>query len=240
MGDAEGLSKIFDETHPEATFFCAGWSWVDGCEGDPQRAQAENGEQPGRAARCARNIGSHFTYFSSSYVFDGREGPYPEEARPRPISVYGQSKRAGEESVLEATQGHAVVARTMGVYGPEPQRKNFVFQVRQALDSGVKLRVARDQFGNITFAPDLARMALHLAQHSQSGIWNLAGSDPHIRRSDFALQIAASYGLPARLIEPVDTSALNQRARRPSQAGLLVEKVRRFTAIEPRDWVKIA
>jgi dTDP-4-dehydrorhamnose reductase len=239
LKDKNSLMNLFTSLRPEVTYFCGGWSWVDGCESDPQRAYDENAEQPACAADCAGKIGSHFTYFSSSYVFDGLSGPYDECARLCPISVYGNSKKAGEEKILDATGGSAVIARTMGVYGPEPQRKNFVFQVRQALTSSVTLKVPNDQFGNITYAPDLAKMAFALAEQRQSGIWNLAGSDPYIRRSDFALQIAAAYGLRADLIEPVETSALNQSARRPRQGGLLVDKIARFTSFEFQDWVKI-
>lgn len=239
MGHEDLLAHLFNQLRPEAVFCCTGWSWVDGCESDPERAYRENMELPTLAVKCARKIGSHVTYFSTSYVFDGRDGPYDENAKPYPISIYGNSKLAGERSILEASDGNAVIARTMGVYGLEPQRKNFVFQVRRALTSRTTLKVPKDQFGNVTYAPDLAGMAFKLAEHRQSGIWNLAGPDSNIRRSDFALQIAKSYGLPEELIEPVETSALNQLARRPAQGGLSIEKVQYFTSIKPQTWVVI-
>jgi len=239
MGHKDLLPRLFNQFRPEATFCCTGWPWVDGCESDPERAYHENVELPTLAANCAREVGSHLTYFSTSYVFDGRNGPYDEKAKPCPISVYGTSKLAGENALLEASEGKAVIARTMGVYGPESQRKNFVFQVRRALTSGTTLKVPKDQFGNVTYAPDLAGMALELAARRQSGIWNLAGPDPNVRRSDFALLIAQSYGLPVELIEPVETSALNQLARRPVQGGLSIEKAQSFTSLKPQSWVVI-
>jgi len=233
------LSRLFYQLQPDAVFFCAGWSWVDGCQGDPDRAYRENVAHPARTAQLAAELGAHFTYFSTSYVFDGHAGPYAEDDQTSPISVYGSAKLAGEAAVTKATGGTALIARTMGVYGPEPQRKNFVFQVRQALAAGKPMRIPNDQFGNVTHADDLARMALVLAEQERSGIWNLAGPDANVRRSDFARQIAQSYGLDANLIEPVETASLNQPAPRPRQGGLLVDKVSAAVSFSPRPWVRI-
>ena len=105
--------------------------------------------------------------------------------------------------------------------------------------SGKNLRVPNDQFGNITYAPDLAHMVLELARQNLSGIWNVAGPDPELRRSDFARKIALDYGLPADLIETVETTSLNQPAPRPRQGGLIIDKVVQATSFSPHSWVKI-
>lgn len=141
--------------------------------------------------------------------------------------------------MAEACGGRCIIARTMGVYGPEPQRKNFVYQVRKALEAGKPFRVPDDQFGNATYAPDLARIVIALAAQNQSGIWNVAGPDPRLRRSDFARLIAESYNLPVALIQPVATLALGQPAPRPEQGGLVVDKAVRATGVTPQPWVKI-
>lgn len=237
--DARTLKELFRQFQPEVTFCCFGWTWVDGCEADPARAYRENCLQPETAARFAHEVGSHFIHFSTSYVFDGRDGPYDEKSPPSPISVYGHSKLAGENAVLEATSGQAIIARTMGIYGPESQKKNFVYQVRRALEAGRRFCVPNDQFGNATYAPDLAALALDLAKGGQIGIWNLAGPDPLLRRSDFARRIAEAYGLPVELIEPVETSMLGQRAPRPRQGGLLIDKIRRASPRQIHPWIAL-
>ncbi len=239
MEDEDKVADLFLQFKPEATFYCAGWSHVDGCEDDPRRAYRENQSQPARAARLAHQAGSRFIYFSTSYIFDGVDGPYDETKAPCPVSTYGHSKQEGEEAVLDVTDGSALIARTMGVYGDEPQRKNFVFQVRRALASDEVFRVPNDQFGNVTYAPDLAKIILRLTEEGQTGIWNVAGPDPSILRSDFALKIADAYGLPTHLIHPVPTPELRQRAPRPRHGGLSIEKSTRFTSYHPTDWFKI-
>ena len=236
--EPNAVARIFEAIRPDAVFYCSGWTWVDGCEGDRERAFRENAEFPAHAAQQAEKIGAQFVYFSTSYVFDGTAGPYGEDDKVCPLSAYGHSKLEGEKGVLNAS-GRAIIARTMGVYGPEPQEKNFVYQVRRNLAAGKSMLVPNDQFGNATYAPDLAAMAIELVRQGQRGIWNLAGPDPGVRRSEFARRIAQSYGLPLNLIEPCDTASLRQPAPRPLNAGLKIDKVIQAATFVPRSWVKI-
>jgi dTDP-4-dehydrorhamnose reductase len=217
---------VVERFAPEALVCCSGWTWVDGCEEDPERAWRENVLQPARLAQVSTEIGARFVYFSTSYVFDGTEGPYGEDGIPRPLSVYGRSKLAGEQAVTAATAGRACIIRSMGVYGPEPQEKNFVYQVRRVLLQGQALLVPDDQFGNATRAEDLAAITLALLQLEASGIWNVAGPDPDLRRSDFARQVAHGYGLDAGLIQPVPSRQLGQKAARPRHGGLRIARIR--------------
>lgn len=216
---------VLDQFAPQAVLCCSGWTWVDGCEDDPERAMRENALQPARLAQASTEGGARFVYYSTSYVFDGTEGPYDEDGIPHPLSAYGRSKRVGEQAIAEATGGRACILRTMGVYGPEPQEKNFVYQVRRALLQGRPLRVPHDQFGNATHAEDLAAITLDLVRREVSGIWNVAGPDPDLRRSEFARQIAQGYGLDTGLILPVPTQELGQKAPRPRHGGLTIRKI---------------
>src|SRR5690242_2021289 len=74
-GDLEATSAWLRSRPTDVVFYPAGFTWVDGCERDPARARASNLEQPLNLARVALEIGARFVYFSSDYVFDGRNGP---------------------------------------------------------------------------------------------------------------------------------------------------------------------
>src|SRR5665213_1693423 len=123
LSNTEDCRRLIGEFRPDAVVCCAAWPWVDGCENDPERALRENCTQPARLAQLSAEVGAAYVYISTSYVFDGEKGPYSEEDTPNPINVYGRSKLSGEQAVLDATGGRAIIARTMGVYGAEVQRK---------------------------------------------------------------------------------------------------------------------
>src|SRR4051794_22510804 len=97
--DLSGAASWLRAQAPDVVFYPAGFTWVDGCERDPARARAANVDQPLNLARAAAEGGARFVYFSTDYVFDGRDGPYDESARPRPLSAYGRSKLEAERAL---------------------------------------------------------------------------------------------------------------------------------------------
>lgn len=113
------------------------------------RCFVENLYTPLRVAKRSAEIGTGFVYFSSEYAFDGLAGPYDEAAKPRPLSVYGKSKLAAEEELTD-TISKLIVVRTTVVYGPEAQRKNFVYQLLEKTRSGQRMIVPNDQVSTRT------------------------------------------------------------------------------------------
>jgi dTDP-4-dehydrorhamnose reductase len=223
-GDGAAAALLLETEKPDAVVHAAGWTWVDGCEDDPRRAFAENAEQPTAIAAQCKRIGCRFVYFSSSYVFDGRAGPYAEDATPHPINVYGESKLRAEQQIMTA-HPKALITRVICVYGAEAQGKNFAYQVRRAMEQGQALRLPADQRGNPTYAGDIARWLIALLERGASGVWHLAGPWPDCTRLDWARRLVA--GVRRRhefAIEEVPTTELRQRAKRPLHGGLLTSK----------------
>ena len=240
LADAERTRDLVTAVRPHVVICCAAWSWVDGCQSDPERAFRENRTLPAIAAHAAADRAARFVHFSTSYVFDGRSGPYSEEHEPNPISIYAESKLAGERAVAEEMDGEALIIRTMGVYGDEPQQKNFVYQVRRNLLAGRRMKIPSDQIGNATEAANLAEGVLALIDQQASRIWNVAGPDPNLARAEFARQIAETYGLDESLLDFVPTSELNQPAPRPLHAGLTTAKATAATGWQPQGWANAA
>ena len=230
---AEALLRSYDF---RATFCMAGMTDAEGCEGKPEMAERTNARGPAVLAAYARRRDLPFVYYSTEYVFDGdarRPGPYREGDATHPLSVYGRSKLAGEAAVLAAHPG-ALVLRTTVVYGPDPRGKNYVYSLMRNLGAGRRMRVPADQISTPTYSRDLVRATLGLVAAGASGIWHLCGPEL-LGRMEFALEVAEFLGLDARLLDPVPTADLRQRARRPLAAGLATGKLRsRFPELRMR------
>lgn len=205
----------------KAIYCVGGMTHVDGCEAQPELAFRTNATGPSLLAKYTELIGVPFVYFSTEYVFDGsveRPGPYDENSPTNPVSVYGRSKLEGEQRTLDSCR-MALVLRTTVVYGADPQGKNFLCGVLRNLQEGRRMRVPRDQFSTPTYNKDLATATLALMQAERWGVWHVAGPEL-MNRFDFASRIATSFQLDGSLLDPVETSELQQEARRPLFAGL--------------------
>lgn len=224
LEEEEALAAALRDVEPDVVFLPAGWTWVDGNETDPERADRLNAALPLRLAARAVARGARFVAFSSDYVFDGAAGPYREDDPPGPLNAYGRAKRRLEEGVLALGEA-GLVLRTSTVYGPELQGKNFVYQLVRRLRAGEAVQVPSDQVASPTYGPDLAVATLGLVERGASGLWHAAGPEA-MDRASFARAVCAEFELDAGLLRPLPTAALGQKARRPLSAALDSSRLR--------------
>jgi len=222
--DLEHIKAIFAEFNCDYVINTAALTNVDACEDHPDSAFQVNAEGAANVALAAKSINAKLIHVSTDYVFNGNDGPYKESDLPDPISVYGKTKLEGEIRVREI-QSRAIIARTMILYGDSPAgRGDFVTWLVQTLRKGEPVRIVDDQMGNPTWAPELAEALLLLMQNNCQGIFHTAGAEI-VSRYEFALKIAAVYGLDSSLISAVDSKTFKQKAPRPLNSGLLCEKL---------------
>jgi dTDP-4-dehydrorhamnose reductase len=225
--DAADLGASADwlrSRRPDVVFYPAGFTWVDGCERDPARARAANLDQPLNLARATADLGAHFVYFSTDYVFDGRDGPYVEASPTNPLSEYGRAKRKAETALAEALGDRQLTVRTSWVFGPERQGKNFAYQLARALHEGKPLACPSDQVSSPSYGPDVARVVVELAEARASGLIHVAGPEV-IDRVRFARALAGAFGLDASFLEGKTTAEFGQPAPRPLNGGLLTPRL---------------
>src|ERR1041384_8014139 len=124
----------------------AAFTNVDACETERDRAFLINAEAPGVLAEICNAKDAKLIHFSTDYVFDGeKRAPYKEEDQANPISVYGESKLAGEKNVLAAENGHLVV-RVSWVFGPD--RPSFIDAMIKRAQQDEEINALSDKFSS--------------------------------------------------------------------------------------------
>ncbi len=197
---------------------------TDACEDDPALAQRLHLDTARHLIDAAAEVGSRFVQISTDYVFDGRGGPYREDAVPAPLSQLGRAKLEAERYALARAPG-SLVLRTSFVFSWAPQTgtKNFVMQRFDQDRRGEAIRVPNDQVGNVTYAPNFAEALVELVEAGASGIYHVAGTT-RCSKYEWALRVAEFFGMDRRLIHGVSTAELNQRGPRPRESGFRLEK----------------
>jgi dTDP-4-dehydrorhamnose reductase len=158
-------------------------------------------------------------YVSTDFVFDGSGlVPYPVDSVPKPLSVYGASKRLGEEAVLAHGRSDFYVVRTSWVFGPGGA--NFPRAILDRARSGQPLKVVTDQVGRPTMTHDLAEALLDVCESKAKGGIYHAANEGQCSWHHFAQDILREAGLGNVVVGTQLAADLKRPAQRPSWSVL--------------------
>jgi dTDP-4-dehydrorhamnose reductase len=202
---------------------CAAYTKVDAAEDDPDRAHAVNAVGPANLARRCADAGAGLIHLSTDYVFSGVFGaaprPYEIDDTTDPRSVYGRTKLAGEQAVLEALPG-AFVVRTSWVFAGAPDGTDFVSAMRRAAAGSSTVDVVADQIGSPTSAADLAGALLQIAGGGVRGPLLHVANGGTASRYDQATAVFELLGADPQRVRPVGTDRHPRPAPRPAYSAL--------------------
>jgi len=223
LADRTAIRELVESFKPDWILNCVAYTNVDGAEEQREACWRANVEVVENLVYAAHKVDARILQVSTDYIFDGKDGPYDENEIPNPLGYYGRSKLAAE-NVLKASLVDFAIARTMVLYGiSRNKRPDFVGWLVGEIGAGRPVRNVTDQIGNTTLNDDLAAGMWTIVDNGFQGIINVAGREI-ASRYDFALKIAELFDLDASLISPIETHELNQKAPRPLNSGLIVEK----------------
>ena len=218
------VDRVFNEIKPDVVINTAAMTNVDACENDKENCWLLNVKAVEYLIKASEKYQSHLIHLSTDFVFDGKNGPYKEEDEPNPVSYYGKSKLEAEKLVQQAKTKWAI-ARTIIVYGivEDMSRSNIVLWAKGALEKKQKLTIVNDQFRSPTYAEDLAKGCILIAEKEAEGIYHLSGKD-FMSIVELVRRVADHYGLDKSYITEISSESLNQDAKRPPKTGFILDK----------------
>lgn len=224
LKEFDSIKPALENFKPDLIVNCASYNDVDGAEENRELAEDLNVHLVENLLKLSSD---KIIHFSSDYVFDGQHGPYSEEDTPLPINYYGQTKYRSERILRESGKNHLII-RSNVLYGTGIDiRPNFVTWLVMSLRRNEKVRIVTDQFGNPTYAGNLAEAAIEAIRKDLTGILHIAGKD-YLSRHEAALKAAAFFNLNSEMITPITTEKLSQPARRPLRGGLKTDKAKKL------------
>jgi dTDP-4-dehydrorhamnose reductase len=218
--DRQAVERCLLGERPDAVVNCGAYTDVDGAEDDLDGAMDVNGDGAANVAAASAQIGARVLYPSSDYVFDGSKSePYVESDEPRPLSIYGQSKRAGEHETIEGNPRHYVV-RSAWLFGTAG--RNFVETMLSLASDHGEVLVVRDQVGCPTYTAHLADALVRLLDTEAYGLHHIA-SQGECSWYEFALEIFSQADIECRVMS-ITTDELERPAPRPRYSVLGTER----------------
>lgn len=217
---------------------CAAFTAVDRAEEDKALCNAVNAEGPGNLARMADELGFKLMHISTDYVFDGTAcDPIGEDATPRPLSVYGSSKRRGETALIGLAPD-SIIIRTAGLYSAHGS--NFIKTMLKLAVSGTQqVNVVYDQIGAPTSARDLAEaIAVILFSNKWTGGIYHYSNEGVCSWYDVAREVFDSLpeGVKAPALQPILSADYPAPATRPHYVVLDHARIRATYGISIPHW----
>lgn len=227
----ESTRRVLLTLKPQVVVNAAAYTDVDGCETRQELAMQVNGEGVAHLALAVREIGAKLVQVSTDYVFDGKkESPWLEDDPTRPLSVYGESKLAGELNA-RLVPDHLIV-RTQWLYGQGG--KNFVETMLRLGGEKKELSVVDDQFGVPTWTVDFGLAIKALIDMGCRGTYHAANAGS-CSWNGFARAIFEEAGLDVA-VTPMATTELGRPAARPLYSVLDCDKLAADTGLRLEPW----
>lgn len=244
----ETLAETLAALKPDLIVNPAAYTAVDRAEDERELAFRVNAEAPAVMARWAARHGVPMVHVSTDYVFDGSgTEPWREDSEPKPLSVYGASKLAGDQAIIAAAPAHLIV-RTSWVYAATGA--NFLNTMIRLAKEREELRIVADQIG----APTSARVIAETI----AGVLGAAGGDPArmLGERGGILNVACSgetswHGFATAIvagmrtrgaefkcerITPISTAEFPTKAKRPANSRLRLASLKDWFGVVPMSW----
>ena len=155
------LQHYIEENKIEIIINCAAYTAVDKAENDQINAEKINHLAVHYLAQIAKEKNLSLIHISTDYIFDGNNHlPYIESDPSHPNGIYGKTKLAGEQSMLQINPSNSIIIRTSWVYSS--YGNNFVKTMLRLGKEREQLGVIFDQIGTPTYARDLAKTIIEI------------------------------------------------------------------------------
>jgi dTDP-4-dehydrorhamnose reductase len=247
LANPDAIRAQVRSIQPDIIVNAAAYTAVDQAESELDLCMSINAIAPGILAELARESRSLLVHYSTDYVFDGtKPTAYLETDPTNPLSVYGASKLAGEQAIIQAECAH-LIFRTTWVYGD--RGKNFLRTILRLAAEKPELKIVADQIGSPTWSRAIAEATAQVVAQcrqdraSIKGLYNLSAAGTTSWHG-FANQIVDKYRsinpdlkLAIEQILPIPTTDYPTPAQRPANSSLDNSKILQDFGVQLPDWM---
>ena len=227
----------FDWQHGSIIINAAAWTNVDGAETEEGRVASwkVNASAVSNLTRVCRKYDMTMVHISSDYVFDGTKKRHTEDEPLSPLSVYGQSKAAGD--LLVEQLDNFYLLRSTWVIG---EGKNFVRTMLGLAEKNISPTVVNDQIGRLTFTSELVRIIDHLlSTKAPFGTYNATNDGPLASWADITRKIFELSNHKDFIVSNTTTAEYFANkpgvAPRPLNSDMSLDKLH-STGFQSRNW----
>ncbi len=218
------INSIIKKIKPNFIIHTAAMTNVDQCELRKRECKEVNAKAVKNIVKACEEFNIHLVHISSDFIFKGKKGYYQENDKSNPVNHYGEMKLKSEQYLLKSSINYTIL-RTIILYGytPNTNKNNLILWIKKSLEKNKPISVVTDQLRMPTYVDDLANACLQAVKKKAKGIYHIS-SNELMSIYEIALSVAKAFDLDSKLIHPILTEKLNQKAKRPKKTGFILNK----------------
>ena len=226
--DKNRVNKTLKDLNFDLFLHLAAYTQVDKAEKEKDLAFLINGVGTKNLFESVLEKNKKFIYFSTDFVFDGKNPPYFEDSQPNPLGIYAASKYEGE--IVVGNKG--MIVRISYPYRVAYDKKmDFVRNIKEALSQGKKLNMIEDALFTPTFIDDIAYGLKYLFNNYSPEIYHLVGAQS-LSPYEAGKLIAETFGLNQDLVSPISFSEYSKGRAPRSQYSEIKSKKNTFQTMK--------
>lgn len=241
LTDQLALRSAIRAIKPDLVVNAAAYTAVDKAEVEHELAMSINGVAPGIIAEEIARIKAVLIHYSTDYIFDGtKKTPYTENDQPKPLNIYGKTKLAGEEAILQTGCSH-IILRTSWVYSQ--RGRNFLKTIIRLASEKDELTIINDQYGSPTWSRIIAEATSQIIGSNcrfedKKRLYHLSASGVTTWYG-FAMAILNKLKIAKKnipVIKPVSTKDFSSKTVRPLFTVLDNTSIKEQLGIKTPSW----
>jgi dTDP-4-dehydrorhamnose reductase len=240
LSNNNNIDLFFKNKKFDAIINCAAYTNVDKAEKEVVLSNQVNNLAVAQISKIAKQQNSKLIHISTDYVFDGNSNAsYVENDLVNPINLYGKTKLAGEQAILQEMVNNAIIIRTSWLYSEFGN--NFVNKILSLSQTRNELDLIYDQVGSPTYATDLANVILKIMNNDNflnkeyiSQLFHYSNKDS-CSWNEFAKEIVDLNNINCK-INSISTKEYPMAAMRPRNSVLNSDKISDIFKVDNFNW----
>tara|TARA_B100001250_G_scaffold149451_1_gene128017 strand:+ start:14137 stop:16266 length:2130 start_codon:yes stop_codon:yes gene_type:complete len=224
LDSKSNLIREFKLINPDLVVNCSGYTNVENCEINPDKAHNVNADIPGTISSVCRDLGVKFVHISTDHLFDGSSKNINEDDEPNPLNIYAKTKLKGEKNVLDNNKDALIIRTNFYTYGPS-YRESFSDFIINNLEAKKPISLFSDVYFNPIIVSELVDTIYKLVDRNYFGIYNVV-SNERISKLSFGLKLAERFNLDTSLINSIKLSSRKDLVKRPLEMSMSNEKLK--------------
>ncbi len=203
VDDIKQVIRFVSMNHPNIIINCAALSDVEYCENNPDEAYTVNALGARNLAIAARKVDAKLIHVSTDDIFNSEDHQARNEFdKPNPTTIYGKSKAAGEELIMNLHDKHVII-RSSWLYG---YNYDHIDEILQKAKNGEKIVIKMKQYSTPTTCKALVDFITSIMDVNEYGVFH-ASCEGSCRRVEFIKKAIGLAGYEAE-VEVLDEDML--------------------------------